>query len=643
MQIMKRNGTTVDFDISKISLAIQKAMAETAKGVDQKLADKISKDARDYFLKLETVPTVEDASDMAEELLAIEGRFDASKRYILYREERREIRNKPWPMSELQRDIYENKYRSGNESFSEFIDRVSGNNAEVAKIIRNRDFIPAGRILAGRGLDRNVTLSNCYVLPQPKDNLESIFDLAKLSARTYSYGGGVGFDISLLRPTGSKVNNSAITTSGPVSFMPLYSMTTEIIGQRGRRGALMLSMDVDHLDILDFINVKNDLNAVTSANISVRTNDKFFNSIQEDKNQNILDAIAESNWKSGEPGMLFWDKVQNWHLLQHHPAYLLFATNPCGEQPLPEFGSCLLGSINLSNFVINPYTPYARVDYKRLEKVTKVAIIGMNEILDEGIPLHPLKEQQETAKRFRQIGTGIMGMADMFIKLGIKYGSKESITLSRELGKFIRDTAFQESVDLAKEYGAYPEFNAEIVSKSDYFQNLPESLQDEIRLHGMRNSHVLSIAPTGSISTMWGTSGGIEPIFANSYTRTTKSLAAEGDVDYTVYTDVIKELMEQTGITRERDLPDYAVTSHEIDPLDRIKVQGAWQEVIDSAISSTINLNEDATAEDIKEIYIEAWREGLKGITVFRNNSWREGILKMSEPVKKEEEEDCST
>ena len=266
MQIMKRNGVKVEFNANKISKAIQKAMAETDKGIDKELADKVAKDAEEFFAKAGTTLSVEDASDMAEELLAVEGRFDAAKRYILYREERKEIRNKPWPMSELQRDIYENKYRNENESFGEFIKRVNGNNGKVGKAIRNRDFIFSGRILGGRGLNRNVTLSNCYVLPQPQDNIESIFDTAKESARTYSYGGGVGFDISLLRPAGSPVNNSAETTSGPVSFMELYSTTTDIIGQRGRRGALMLSMDVDHPDIIDFVSEKREIVKVTGAN-----------------------------------------------------------------------------------------------------------------------------------------------------------------------------------------------------------------------------------------------------------------------------------------------------------------------------------------------------------------------------------------
>lgn len=497
MQIIKRNGQKVAFDNSKIVEAIKKAMAETEKGVDENVALKIAIDAEDYFVKNSMTPSVEEISDMAEELLAISGRFDAAKRYILYREERKEIRNKVWNMDELQRDIYENKYRGEKEEFGDFINRVSGSNNEVAKIVRNQDFLFAGRILAGRGLNRNVTLSNCYVLPQPQDNIESIFDTAKESARTYSYGGGVGFDISLLRPAGSPVNNSAETTSGPVSFMELYSTTTDIIGQRGRRGALMLSMDVDHSDIIDFINAKRDLEKVTSANISVRTNNRFFEEIHNARNEKILNELATSNWESGEPGMLYWDRVQQWHLLSEHPDYELWSTNPCGEQPLPAYGSCLLGSLNLSNFVKNPFTSKASIDWNRLEEVTRISVRGMNEVLDEGIELHPLEGQREIAKKFRQIGIGILGLADLFIKMEVAYGSAESIKLSSELGKFIRDIAYYESIELAKEEGPYPAFDADIVSKSPYFKSLDKELQESIIKYGMRNSHVLSIAPTG--------------------------------------------------------------------------------------------------------------------------------------------------
>ena len=342
-------------------------------------------------------------------------------------------------------------------------------------------------------------------------------------------------------------------------------------------------------------------------------------------------------------GMLFWDRVQQWHLLQYHPQYLLFSTNPCGEQPLPPYGACLLASLNLSNFVLHPFTQSAVIDFDRLREVTGISIIGLNEVLEEGISLHPLEQQKETARQFRQVGLGVMGLADLFIKLGIEYGSEDSIKVSAQLGECIRDAAIRQSIEIAKVEGPYPAFDAEIIAKSDFFKSLPQDIQDDIKKYGMRNSHVLSIAPTGSISTMWGVSGGIEPIFAKSYTRTTKSLASEGDVDYKVYTEIIRELMDVLNVRDEKKLPAYAITSHEIDPINRVKVQGEWQKYIDSAISSTINLNEDATVEDIEEIYVEGWKHGLKGVTVFRNNSWRTGILTTDKEEEIEEEEDCST
>ena len=644
MKIIKRNGEISTFYSDKIVNAITMAMDETEVGIDFPLALKIANEIEDEAEAMDDVTTVEEIQDAVERALSHYGRFDVAKRYIIYREERAKARNRGWELTDLPKDIYEGKYRYGTETEDEFFFRVSGGNSEVEKIIRAKDFLFAGRILAGRGINRNVTLSNCYVLPQPEDNLESIFDTAKFSARTYSYGGGVGFDISKLRPKGSKVNNSALTTSGAVSFMELYSTTTGLIGQKGRRGALMISMDVDHADIVDFVNVKRDLDKVTFANISVRFNNNFFNSMDDFKNKDILKEIATSNWQSGEPGALFWDRVEGWHLLEFHPYYKLYSTNPCGEQPLPEFGSCLLGSINLSNFVVYPYTNSAYIDYERLKKVTRTSVIALNEVLDDGMELHPLKEQQEVARQFRQIGLGIMGLSDMFIKMGIEYGSADSLHVSECLGKLIQRESITQSVLLADKYGTYPQFDLETLVQSHYFKSLDEDIQDLIIGTGMRNSHVLSIAPTGSISTMLGISGGIEPIFATNYTRTTKSLIGDKDVDYKVYTPVVGELIEELNIT-DSQLPSFVVTSHEIDPLKRVKLQGVWQKYVDSAISSTINLNEDATVSDIEEIYFEAWKHGLKGVTIFRNNCLRKGILttpKEEEP-EVEPEEGCST
>lgn len=616
--IIKRTGKLAHYERSKVINAISKAMFEVIGDVDVEVCNTIV-DSVETALDERGGLHVEDIQDIVElELMTV---YPAvAKAYILYRDNRTKKRNAPWELDDLQKQIFNSKYKFENESFNDFILRVSNYNNEVAKLIRNQDFVFAGRILAGRGLDRNMSLSNCYVLPQPEDNIESIFDTAKELARTYSYGGGAGFDISKLRPAGDKVNNAAVTTSGPVSFMELYDTTTAVIGQRGRRGALMLSMGTEHPDINDFINAKEDLKNLNHANISVRATDEFFHLDTESKKE-TLDLIAKNNWNTGEPGMLFWDKIQDYHLLSEHPDYKITSTNPCAEQPLPDYGNCLLGSINLSNFVIDEYKPTAKIDYERLIDAIRVAVVGLNEVLVEGIVRHPLEQQRQQVLNFRQIGLGIMGLADMFIKLGVKYGDNESLEISHDLGQLFLYTAIDESVLLAKEFGPYDKYNFEHISRSKFFKLLPDYMKSKIEKHGMRNSHVLSIAPTGSISTLFGVSGGIEPIFANYFTRTTKSLEGR-DVKYKVYNKTVEKLIDEDG-----NLPDYCVTSHDIKPIDRIKIQAVWQKYVDSAISSTINLSEETTVDDIKKIYVEAWAYGLKGVTVFRDGCKRLGIL----------------
>lgn len=632
MKIIKRDGREVEFDQDKICRAVAKA----AKSVNEEV---VSKEISDKVAKQMGInPTVEQVQDLVEiELMKVNPK--TAKAYILYREEKAKERTKEWDMTELQRDILDNKYRDGGESFDGFINRVAGHNPDVAKMIRNKDFLYAGRILAGRGISRNVSLSNCYVLPQPGDNIESIYDVSRAMARTYSYGGGTGTDLSRLRPAGTPVNNAAKTSVGPVPFMQLYDTTTKIIGQEGRRGALMLTISSDHPDVREFIESKQDVDAITHANISVRARKDLFDNSEE--NNKTLKMIAEANWRTGEPGLLYWDRVEDWHLLSHHPEYKLHSTNPCGEQPLPEYGSCNLGSINLGNFILNPFTDEAKIDVHRLLKAVKTGVVAMNEALDDGMELHPLPEQRAVASKFRQIGLGIMGLADMYIKLGVRYGSEESMEIAEFLAKQIRNTAFEQSVDLVDRYGTYPAYDFDVIKKSNYFKALPKYLQEKIRTKGMVNSHVLSIAPTGSISTMIGISGGVEPIFANSFTRTTKSLSGKGDVDYKVFTEVIKELMDAKGIEHEKDLPDYCITSHDLNPAERIEMQSIWQTYIDSAISSTLNLNNSVTVEEIEKIYRLGYEKGLKGITVFRDGSFREGILNVDKEEDKEKCPEC--
>lgn len=645
MKVIKRNGDIETFYRDKIVNAITLAMDETETGVDFPLALKIAIDLEEHY-EVESeltgeYPTVEEIQDDIEYELSENGRFDVAKRYILYREERNKARNKVWEMNELQRDIYEKKYRYNGESFDEFVERVSGGNPNIAKLIRNKDFLFGGRILAGRGIERNVSLANCTTLPPIEDNIESIFDTAKELARMFSYGQGAGIDISKLRPKGAEVNNASKTSTGAVSFMKVFDTVGDVIGAEGRRSALLIAMDAEHDDILDFINIKDDVNIVNNANISVKASYDFMKQ-DTDKKSKVLHELAKSSWKTGEPAMLFWDNNKNWHLLSEDDEYEIQGVNACSEYPTTGYGTCLLGSINLSNYVLNPFTDNAKINVDKLSKDVFDIVIGMNEVLDEAIPSHPLEQQREIARNYRQIGIGIMSLADMFIKLGIKYGSPESIEVSEVVMKIIRDNAISSSVELARKDGTFPKFKLDSVVKSEYFKSLPIHLQDDIIQYGLRNSSLLSIAPAGSISLLANGSNGLEPLFANSYMRTTKSLGAV-DKKYKVYAGVIEELMEINGITSESDLPEYCVTAHDIDPFDRIELQSVLQKYVDLAISSTINLKEDTSIETIEEIYKTAYSKGLKGISVFRNNCFRLGILNVDDADNNEVEMECDT
>ena len=682
-------------------------------------------------------------------------------------------------------DIWHKKYQHDDESFDEWLDRVSGGNEAVRNLIESKKFLFAGRILSNRGLNKlgkKITYSNCYVMKQPEDNIESIFECAKQLARTFSYGGGCGVDVSKLAPKGAKINNAAKETSGAISFMDLYSMTTELIGQNGRRGALMISLDCHHPDIEDFITIKSDLDKVTKANISIRVTDDFLQAVVDDKDfkleftreetgekiektvkaSEIFDKFARMNWDYAEPAFLFWDRIKNYNLLGNDgefeyagvnpcltgdtlietakgviPIKDLVGTNPdvccvdkngdvviekarkvwltqkgatvvlvktskgalkctpdhkiyvqekgwvcacdleaydclmgfdnytrelnesdyyvqnieylaekedvydmtvptehnfiannilvhnCAEEPLPAGGSCLLGAINLSQFVLNPFTNAATFDYVAFEQTVKDSVFALNEVLDEGLPLHPLKIQQETVRDWRQIGLGIMGLADMLIKMGITYGSSEAIKLCDNIGKDLALYAISASSALGKEKGSYPKFNKEKVEQSEFYQ----AHAKDFSLEALRNSQFLTIAPTGTISTMLGVSGGIEPIFANYYTRKTESLHGE-DVYYKIFTPIAWEYLQAHGYGEdESKLPEYFVVSQDIPYRNRIDMQATWQRHIDASISSTVNLPNSATVDDVKDLYLYAWKQGLKGITVYRDGCKRSGIL----------------
>lgn len=559
-------------------------------------------------------------------------------------------------------DIWTKKYAAEGEDFDSWITRVSGGNKEIAQYMKEKKFLFGGRILSNRGLaklGRKVTYSNCYVIEPPKDEIESIFDCAKKLARTYSYGGGCGVDISQLSPKGAKINNAAKETSGAVSFMELYSLVTALIGQNGRRGALMISMDCSHPDILEFIELKTDLEKVTKANVSVRIYKDFMEAVKKGTDyilsyereatgevikkrvpaRALFKKITDTSWDYAEPGVLFWDRISSWNLLSNTEEFSYAGVNPCAEEPLPAGGSCLLGSINLSEFVRNPFSERADFDFEELKKCVTASVYALNEVLEEGLPLHPLPEQRESVEKWRQIGLGIMGLADALIKLGVTYGQKETVDICDKIGFVMADTAIAASALLAKEKGRFSGCKVEEIMETPYFlMNTTEETRALVKEYGLRNSQLLTIAPTGTLSTMLGISGGIEPVYANYYERKTESLHGE-DVYYRVYTKIVKDYMEAHRIEDDRELPGFFVTAMNLDYKQRIDMQAIWQLHVDASISSTVNISHGFTKEETEALYMYAYDMGLKGITIYRDGCKRMGILSTK---KKEENKSAS-
>ena len=569
--------------------------------------------------------------------------------------------------------IWEKKYRQNNESFDEWLDRVSGKDDAVKNLIRNKAFLFGGRILSNRGItDRKSTLSNCYVLTV-EDSIESIYQCCSDIARTYSYGGGVGVDISKLRPRGAFVNNSAKETTGAVSFMKTFDTVTSTIGQNGRRGALMLSLDVRHPDVEEFINIKANTDQITSANISVRVNDDFMSAVEHDedyilrwpcdldltkftkeykdcpyntltyledhtdnnkifyikkvKAKELFNQLVKNNWNYAEPGILYWDQIENWNMMQQNEDFEYAGVNPCSEEPLVAGGACLLGSMNVSYYVKDGHFYWGDFD-----RDVKIATKALNDVLAEGAPLHPLKIQTASANTWRAIGLGLFDLAGALVKLGIKYGSKKAQEFADKITHQMLVSSFEKSCDLNP--GNIP-FNN--LFKSDMYNlHIKPFISQCYEGKYPLNSQLLTIAPTGTISTMINAfSGGGEPAFALSYKRTTKSLHGK-DVTYDVHPQLVQDYMNKHNCTIEQ-LPEEFISSGDIHWKDRIDMQAALQRNIDASISSTINLPESATEKDVYDIYMYAWKTGLKGVTIFRQGCARDAILKVEEKEKKEE------
>ena len=514
--------------------------------------------------------------------------------------------------------------------FEDWLERVSGGDTQVAQLIVDKKFLFGGRILSNRGItDRGVTYSNCYVIEPPHDSIEGIYEAAMKLARTFSYGGGCGVDISTLRPKGAEVHNAALTTSGAVSFMDVLEQTARVIGQNGRRGALMISMDSSHPDIHDFIDAKLD-NKLEKCNISVRMSDDDM-----ENKPDILDHIALNNYDWAEPGILYWDTIKRYNLLDEFAYFEYAGVNPCAEEPLPAGGSCLLGALNLSEFVENPFTDKAAFNIPEFKSAVRIAIRGLNDVLDEGLELHPLEEQRESVRDWRQIGLGIMGFADMLLKMSCQYDSARALDIIDMVGKTLVNTGLEKSALLAMDTEPFPECDLRLILASTFITVLRNSnvIEDNtidlIKRYGLRNSQLFTIAPTGSISTMLGVSGGVEPIFATHYTRKTESLHGE-DVYYNVYTPIIQKMIDMELIAEEN--VSTIATAQNIDPFDRVTIQATWQRFIDASISSTVNVTNDTTVETIRDLYQAAWEEGCKGLTIYRAGCKKEGVLVVDTP-----------
>jgi ribonucleoside-diphosphate reductase alpha chain len=571
------------------------------------------------------------------------------------------------PEYDISKDIWNKKYRfKGNETIAEDITvedtwkRVSKAVAanekdsefwekEFYKILSDYRFLPAGRITANAGtkLD-SVTMFNCYVLNDISDSIEGIFDTVKNAALTQKQGGGVGFDFSSIRPKGSHIQGCGAQASGPISFMQVLDATCRTIMSAGqRRGAQMGVMRCDHPDIEDFIKIKQDGKSLRMFNLSVGITDKFIEAVKNNENWELVfedevyktvratelwDLIMKSTYNHAEPGFILIDRINEMNNLYYCEE--IRATNPCGEQPLPAYGACLLGSVNLTKFVKYPFTVRASVDFEALENVVKNAVRFLDNVIE--LSNYPLPEQEKEAQSKRRIGLGITGLADLFIFMKTRYGSAESVKLAEKVMQKITYSAYQASIDLAKEKGAFPLLNVAKYVEGNFIKTLPEDLKEQIRESGIRNSHLTSIAPTGTISILAGNvSSGLEPVFALHYKRKVRNGIDEDVSEYEVTDYAYREYLKhrKLDILDDKKLPEYFTTTDNIEPVEHLAIQGILQKYIDSSISKTINVPGDYPFEKFKDIYLMAHAQGLKGCTTFRPSEHISGIL-----VKKKEE-----
>ncbi|WP_341211289.1 adenosylcobalamin-dependent ribonucleoside-diphosphate reductase [uncultured Limimaricola sp.] len=504
-------------------------------------------------------------------------------------------------------------------------------------------YLPAGRITAGAGTARSVTLFNCFVMGTVPDSMSGIFDMLKEAALTMQQGGGIGYDFSTIRPRGAEVKGVAADASGPLSFMDVWdAMCRTIMSAGSRRGAMMATMRCDHPDVEAFITAKSDPARLRMFNMSVLVTDPFMEAVKSDgawdlvfkdrvyktvQARDLWNAIMKSTYEQAEPGVIFIDRINQMNNLGYCES--ISATNPCGEQPLPPYGACLLGSINMAKLVRNAFEDGAKLDEAELDDLVAMAVRMMDNVVDASN--FPLPAQAEEARNKRRIGLGVTGLADALLMVGLRYGSDEAAAQTEAWMKRIARAAYLASVELAKEKGAFPLFDAKKYLATGNMMQMDKDVRDAIAKHGIRNALLTSIAPTGTISLYAGNvSSGIEPVFAYAYTR--KVLQKDGSrteeevVDYAV-----QAWREKFG---DRELPDYFVNAQTLAPMDHVKMQAAAQKWIDSSISKTINCPEDISFEAFKDVYMEAYETGCKGCTTYRPNDITGSVLSVSEPAK---------
>jgi len=543
------------------------------------------------------------------------------------------------------RDIWNRKYRYQDETFMQWLDRVSGGDYEIRQLIFEKKLLFGGRVLSNRGINDGSSLFNCYSAGYCPDDFDGIMEMNTTLARTFKKQGGQGVSMSKLRPKGSPIGKR-YKSDGIVPFIELFNQTTATISQgSARKGALLISLDIRHKEAQDFITIKSGEGKIPKANLSLEVDDEFMEAVRTYYETGEVVTLHESREYNGhmveydivpielyrqlvrncydwaDPGCLFMKRFRNYNLMEFDHEYEIITGNPCSEQPLKKDANCNLGSLNLSEFVRSPYSSEAQFDYQEFTKAIYTAIRGLDDLIDENADNHALEAQKHNSLDYRNIGLGVMGYGTMLFKLGELYGSDNAKSFTNLIFCHMFRTAVKASNALAKERGTFPKYS-DVVWDSTIIQNhfTPKEIE-ELKEHGLRNCSLISIAPAGTIGTMLGITTGCEPEFALQYKRKTDNI---GDNQYEI---CCHALAEYQALHQTNEIPGYFVTARDVHWKDRVETQAIMQEHVDTAISSTVNLPRTATIEDVERLYLYAWEKGLKGITIYRAGCKREGIL----------------